>query len=242
MSAEEVARVLGVGPVTVWRWCREGSLPCSKIGRSWRIRRSSLEEFVRGGERSSTLTGRLRAFLEVPDNVLAVVQNRDLMLRLDVAFFRVGEAWGGTLVKFQQEGEGLPSPEELRGELERAGMEVSRLEDEGRLRLLAEGEMSGERAEQVRRLVVAEGEDGRAVWVNFNWDMSTGVEEALGQQRELNKLVGDSRAVIKTTVMEDGLDGWPGSVQRRVQVMHSGTIWLSEAGLALGRVTPPPKL
>jgi len=26
---------------------------------------------------------------------------------------------------------------------------------------------------------------------------------------------------------------------RRAQVLHSGTIWLSESGLALARVTPP---
>lgn len=68
LGTEEVARVLGVGQVTIWRWCREGSLPCAKIGRQWRVRRSALEEFVRRSVRSQTLTGQLRGFVEVPDN------------------------------------------------------------------------------------------------------------------------------------------------------------------------------
>jgi hypothetical protein len=48
--------------------------------------------------------------------------------------------------------------------------------------------------------------------------------------------------VIKTAVLEGTLDEWPGSTQRRAQVMHAGTMWLSESGLALSRVTPPPAL
>jgi hypothetical protein len=36
------------------------------------------------------------------------------------------------------------------------------------------------------------------------------------------------------------IDEWPGAMQRRAQVIHSGTIWLSEAGLVLSRVVPPP--
>ena len=87
LSTEEVAEYLGVGQATVYRWCREGSLPAVKIGRRWRVRRSALEEFVRKNERSETLVGRLRAFIEVPDNLLAIVQDRELMGKVDAAFF-----------------------------------------------------------------------------------------------------------------------------------------------------------
>ncbi len=43
LSAEEAAERLGVDRATVWRWCREGRIPCLKIGRLWRVRRRSLE-------------------------------------------------------------------------------------------------------------------------------------------------------------------------------------------------------
>ena len=48
--------------------------------------------FLRERERSSTLVGQLGSFLPVPDNVLAIAQNLDLLYCLDAALFRVGEA------------------------------------------------------------------------------------------------------------------------------------------------------
>src|SRR5215218_6134876 len=158
LGTEEVAEYLGVGQVTVYRWCREGSLPCLKIGRRWRVRRDALAEFVRKSERSETLTGRLRAFLEVPDNVMAISQNRDLMHRMDAAFFRVGEARGGVLVKYHREVEGMPTTEELRDEFVRNGLEVGRLKGEGSLRFVSERGEAGERIREVERMV-AEGAD-----------------------------------------------------------------------------------
>src|SRR5918997_4265304 len=109
LGTEEVAEYLGVGPVSVYRWCREGSLPAVKIGRRWRVRREALEEFVRKSERSETLTGRLGAFIEVPDNLLMIAQDLELMTRLDAAFFRVGVARGGAPAQYQLEDERMPS-------------------------------------------------------------------------------------------------------------------------------------
>lgn len=242
LGTEEVAGYLGVGQVTVYRWCREGSLPCVKIGRRWRVRRAALEEFVRRSERSETLTGRLRDFLEVPDNVMAIAQNRSLMHRLDASFFRVGEARSGTLVKYHREVEGMPTADELRDEFSRNGLEVGRLEAEGTLRFVSEGGGPGERLGEVRRLVAEEGSEGRPVWVNFNWEDDLDLEAVFEEQRAFTGLIEDSRLVVKTAVLEGTLDGWPGETQRRAQVMHAGTVWLSESGLALSRVTPPPAL
>jgi len=242
LGTEEVAEYLGVGPVTVYRWCREGSLPCVKIGRRWRVRREALEEFVRRSERSETLTGRLRAFIEVPDNVLMITQDQELMKRLDAAFFRVGAARGGTLVKYQLEDERLPSLEEVRAEMVNLGLEVDRLEDEGRLRFVSESGGPEERADEVRRLIAESSEGDRKLWATFNWDLRTGVDETLDQQRLLSKLVEDSDVVLKTAILEEDLDEWPGETQRRAQVTHSGTVWLSREGLAMSRVTPLPAL
>ena len=242
LGVEEVAEYLGVGQVTVYRWCREGSLPCLKIGRRWRVRRDALAEFLRKSERSETLTGRLRAFIEVPDNVMAISQNRDLMRRMDAAFFRVGGARGGMLVKYHREAEGMPTAEELRAELSRNGLEVARLEGEGRLRFVSERGEPGGRIREVERLVAQEGGEERSVWVDFNWESGLEVEAALKQQGALSGFIENTQLVIKTAVLEATLDEWPGSTQRRAQVMHAGTIWLSESGLALSRVTPPPAL
>src|ERR687897_3635664 len=100
LGAEEVAGLVGVKETTVYKWCKEGRLPCLKVGKHWRVRREALEDFLKSSERPITLVGQLDSFLRVPDNVLAIVQNVDILHRLDAAFFRVGEARGGLLVKF----------------------------------------------------------------------------------------------------------------------------------------------
>ena len=68
------------------------------------------------------------------------------------------------------------------------------------------------------------------------------MEAALKQQQALRKVVEEDELVLKTAVLEEVVDEWPGKMLRRAQVLHSGTIWLSESGLALNRVTPPPPL
>ncbi len=237
LDTEHVARYLGVSPVTIWRWCREGSLPCLKIGRQWRIRRSALEAFLERSERSETLTGRLRAFLEVPDNVLGIAQTAEMMHGLDTAFFRVGEAHGGTLVKFlaaESESEG-----ELRDRYEDDGLEVSRLEEEERFRFIVESEPTGRRVEELERLVAQMSDKDRSAWICFNWKRQMDLASALRQQEQISRFVEDSLVVIQTNVLEELLDEWPGAMLREAQTLHSGTIWLSEAGLALNRVVAP---
>ena len=180
--------------------------------------------------------------MEIPDNVMAVAQDRALMHRMDAAFFRVGEARGGTLVKYHREVGGMPTAEELRAEFVRNGLEVGRLEDEGRLRFVTEKDEPGERIRELERLVAEGAGEGRSVWVDFNWEGGLELEAALEQQRALSGVIEDTQVVIKTAVLESTLDEWPGATQRRAQVMHAGTMWLSESGLALSRVTPPPAL
>jgi excisionase family DNA binding protein len=239
LHAEDVAEYLGVNPVTIWRWCRDGSLPCLKIGRSWRIRRETLESFLERSERSESLVGRLRSFLEVPDNLLAVAQDREMMHRLDAAFFRVGEARSGMLTKYT-DGESWDSLDDARTELERQGLEVTRLEEEGRFRFTSEPDPHAGRVEELRRLLSEEAKGDRSLWVSFNWAEKIDLDAALKQQRDLREIVEEGQSVVKTAVLEEVIDEWPGKMLRRAQVAHSGTIWLSDSGLALSRLAPPP--
>src|SRR3712207_7921571 len=98
LTVEDVAERLGVQPTTVYRWCREGQLTCLKPGKSWRIRRSSLEAFLRQGERPRSLLDHLRSFVSVPDHLVAVAQDEALLQWLDATFLRVGEEQGALLV------------------------------------------------------------------------------------------------------------------------------------------------
>src|ERR687894_3258917 len=130
------------------------------------------------------------------------------------------------MVKYQLEEPRLPSLGEVREQLERAGLDVEGLEVEGRLRLVMQAGKPGNRVEEVRRLAEEESGKGRSVWISMNWDLRMGVKEALQQQRALSELVEGSELVVKTTVLEEDLDEWPGADQRRARGMDSGNIWL----------------
>jgi excisionase family DNA binding protein len=51
LRAEEVAEYFGVR-TTVCCWCREGRIPCPKIGKRWCARRGDLEDFLKEAEES----------------------------------------------------------------------------------------------------------------------------------------------------------------------------------------------
>jgi hypothetical protein len=177
--------------------------------------------------------------LQVPDNVLAITQNIDLMHRLDVAYFQVGEARGGMLVKFYG-GEDAPA-DELRAEFEKNGLEVGRLEREGRFLMRPETDpLGGGRRDELAQLLEEEGEKGRTVWACFNWAMHVDLETALEQQKRLTELVDSRHLVVKTAAIEEAIDDWPARVLRRAQSSHSATILFSEDGLSLSRATPMP--
>jgi excisionase family DNA binding protein len=238
LEVPRVARHLRVSDVTVYRWCREGRLPCLKIGRTWRIRRSALEDFLKRGEQPATLVGQLGSFLRMPDNVIAIAQTPEMLNDLDSAFFRVGVARGGMIVKFHAWGEN--SVNELRERYRRDGLEVAQLEEERRLRFRAEQAPPSLRKDALRLLVEEETNRGRTIWASFNWAKQIDLEEALRQQEELTKYVRAHQLVVMTAALESVAQEWPPASLREAQAAHTGMFWLSEKGLAMSRVTPLP--
>jgi excisionase family DNA binding protein len=239
LAAADVAGLVGVKETTVYRWCKEGKLPCLKVGKHWRVRRGALEDFLKSSEPSRTLVGQLDSFLRVPDNVMAIAQNVDILRRLDAAFFRVGEARGGLLVKFYG-GEKDPA-DELRASLEENGLGVERLEREGRFLMRPEADpLEGARGDALGQILEEETEKGRAVWASFDWALRVDLETALEQQGKLNELVDSSQLVVKTAAVEEAIEEWTPSHLRRAQSAHSAMILASEGGLSLTRATPMP--
>jgi excisionase family DNA binding protein len=240
LGAEDVAAMVGVKETTVYRWCKEEKLPCLKIGKHWRIRREALDDFLKRSERPKTLVGQLDSFLRVPDSVLVIAQDIAILHRLDAAFFRVGEARGGLLVKFYSGEE--HSEEELLADFERNGLQASRLKREGRLLMRAEEEpLSGSRWRQLAQLIEEKGGyEGRTVWASFDWVKPLELETALEQQRQLGELVDARRLVVKTAAIEDAIEEWTASQLRRVRSMHSAMILASEEDLLLSHATPMP--
>jgi excisionase family DNA binding protein len=238
LAATAVAGMIGVKETTVYRWCKEGKLPCLKVGKHWRIRREALEDFLNRSERPRTLVGQLDSFLRVPDNVLAIVQNVDILHRLDAAFFRVGAARDGLLIKFyagEEQSEG-----ELVSDLQQNGLEIGRLQRERRFFMRPEEEpLGGTRGEQLGRLIEEAGE-GRTVWASFDWVRPVDLDTTLEQQARLTELVDARDLVVKTAAIEEAIDEWPASQLGRVQSMHLVIVLASEEGLWLSRATPMP--
>jgi excisionase family DNA binding protein len=239
LGATDVAGILGVKETTVYRWCKEGKLPCLKVGKHWRIRREALEDFLNKSERPKTLAGQLSSFLREPDSVLAIAENRDILHRLDAAFFMVGESRGGLLVKFYA-GEESPE-EELLADFEQNGLQARRLRQEGQLLMRVEQDPLGDRREDVlTQLIEEEGGEGHTVWASFNWVKPVELEQAIEQQKRLAEVIDTSQLVVKTAALEEAIEEWTPSELRRVQSMHSAIILASESGLSLSRATPMP--
>lgn len=52
LTAEDVAELLKLDPETVRRWSREGKLPGSKIGDTWRYRKTDIDAMFGNANRT----------------------------------------------------------------------------------------------------------------------------------------------------------------------------------------------
>lgn len=238
LTVEEVATYLGVKSITVYRWCREGRLPALKPGREWRVRRTALDEFLRRAERQPTLVGQLRTFLTVPDHVIAVAATLDALHRLDAAFFQVAEARGGLLVKFTS-GEHA-SPDALRAELVRHGLDVPTLEAAQRMVVVPEHDPLVQRATHLQQVLATHAAQAETVWASFDWTKQVSLDAAVKQQETLAAVVDAGQVVVKTGVLQEIADTWPDITERRVQHAHRGIIWMGQERMVLSRVTRMP--
>ena len=48
-SVDEVAAHLGASRDTVYRWIENAGLPASKVGRSWKLKLTAVDKWVRSG-------------------------------------------------------------------------------------------------------------------------------------------------------------------------------------------------
>jgi hypothetical protein len=88
----------------------------------------------------------------MPDDVLAIAQDREVMHRLGAAFFRVGEARGGMPTKHTG-GESWDSLNKARAEFECQDLNATRLEEEGGFHFTFEPDPRAGRVEDLRRLL-----------------------------------------------------------------------------------------
>lgn len=239
LGAEEVARFLGVELVTIYRWCRQGRLPCLKLGKSWRIRRSALEAFIRQAEQPQTLLAQLGAFLTVPDQILAVAEDAALLIRLDAAVLQVGEASGGLLIKVYDPG--VSRRCDLEQQFQQHGLDVARLEASGRFRWCpaADPELG---ASSLRQCLSEIEDKAQTIWTSVDWAGGIDHAAALRLQVALAPLVAARPLVVVTGVVESTVNTWPTAEEQwRLLGSLRGVIRFGRVGLVLSRVVPPPK-
>lgn len=99
LNAEEVAEYLGVGPVTVYRWCRNGDLRAIKVGKFWRIRREALDEFLRKAEYHTLLGEQVKSFMAVLPAHIAVLDSTGTIVATNKAWKTFAQNNGGDLRK-----------------------------------------------------------------------------------------------------------------------------------------------
>jgi len=239
LSVATVAHHLDVQPITVYRWCRHGRLRCLKLGKSWRIQRSDLETFLQQSHQPHSLAGYLDQFLTVPDHVLTVAEDAALLTQFDAAFFQVGAARGGLLVKVYNRR--ATSRSALQAGLCQHGLDVEGLAARGRFRWVPETTME-DGGTALQHLVTDESGE-TPIWAVFDWPSAGEMDAKVRQQETLADLVAiHPRLVVSTGVVEPEPepDAWP-PLAEQWQLLGSlrGLIRIAREGLLLSRVVKP---
>lgn len=132
------------------------------------------------------------------------------------------------------------SEDELRADFENNGLDVRRLEREGRFFMRPEEDPLDGQEEALGRFVEARAGEGRTVWASFDWVVKVDLDTALERQERLAEIVDARHLVVKTTALEEAVNGWSSAELRRAQSSHSATILATDGGLSMSRATPMP--
>ncbi len=50
MTVKDIAEYMDIHPMTIYKYVKEGEIPAFKIGSNWRIRRDSIQKWMKDNE------------------------------------------------------------------------------------------------------------------------------------------------------------------------------------------------
>ena len=53
MTVKDIAEYLDMHPMTIYKFVKEGRIPAFKVGTSWRIKRESIQKWIKEREQSA---------------------------------------------------------------------------------------------------------------------------------------------------------------------------------------------
>lgn len=131
LTIKEVSTYLQMDPNTIYRWCRESTLPAVKMGKEWRISQRDLDSFLlarRNDARYESLETILRHQLSPPEHIIVMLTDPERVYEVEATFFRVATERGYPILKpcWWQ------NVDEVRKRLVAAGIPIAELEAAGR--------------------------------------------------------------------------------------------------------------
>ncbi|MBU1932428.1 MAG: helix-turn-helix domain-containing protein [Candidatus Omnitrophica bacterium] len=59
MTVKDIAEYLDMHPMTIYKFVKEGRIPAFKVGTSWRIKRESIQRWIKEREHSANEGGKI---------------------------------------------------------------------------------------------------------------------------------------------------------------------------------------
>jgi excisionase family DNA binding protein len=131
LTVEDVCQILKAHSNTVYKMCREGTLPAVKIGKEWRIDRERLAKFMEGGtppQKFGAYQGLIQHSLR-SGHMLGVFANEKDILDFELTYFMEARGSGYKLFKACW----WQHPDDVRRHMTEAGLPVEEMEADGSL-------------------------------------------------------------------------------------------------------------